>query len=451
MLQFDASGSRLSYGLPNMLHTVSITTEYLAKYDKELFYSCQEGNVSAVDEISATLKIFLQEHLGKTFFKDKGYNEEMEEVLCKEIFDEIFHHGPLTDLMKERDNKSDLHFNIYEITYRDKANNLVDSNLRFLNERHLEKHVNRLLDPIGETLTRTNKVVDAVLPDGTRVHAHHKICTSCGHDVRLRFHLEEIPTLDENITYGMLDEVMKRFIILCTIYGFNVHAYGPQGTGKTTFIGTYINAHPRDEFGKTIHNHILIADLPELFIKKRDPKVRILELHEYTKGESPFTVLDGVIASLRTDSDRIHFNEVRGAEFSYFLYASSKAGGGISGGHSNSMNAIYQSQLDAQKLADPNITDYMASRRLVNGLDVYLRFHKFNNRRVITEISLLVDHDGVKPIFEPLFSYDNINDRFIYHKNAMFPEKMTAKVVDTEKTLHELLDISKPLDELVGC
>jgi pilus assembly protein CpaF len=422
-----------------MLHTVNVVTEYLMKNNSELFDSAKAGNMNAIAEVRGLIKVILKEHVGSEFFKQKKYNEDMFKILSKEIYDEIFNHGPLTDLMADRENKSDLHFNIYEVTYRDKANKIIDSNVRFLNEQHMEKHINRLLEPIGETLSRTNKKVDAVLPDGTRVHAHHPICTSCGYDVRLRFHLEEIPTLEDNVAYGMLDEKMARFIRVCAQYGLNLHVFGPQGSGKTTFIGTYIISHPLDEYGKSVHNHVLIADQQELFIKRKHPNIRILELHEHKKGDNPYTVYDAVLDSLRTDSDRVHFNEVRGAEFSDYLYSSSKNDGGVSGGHSNSMEGAYQAGLDAQKLADPNITDEMAGRRLVKGLDVFVQFSKVGEKRKIVNISMLVGNVGVKPVFEQLFKYNKKNDDFVYFNDAKVPQKIDDKLSSSGKSLHELI------------
>ena len=248
------------------------------------------------------------------------------ERLVNEVLDETFGLGPLEPLMKDPE-ISDILINGPKTVYIEKRGRLYKTKVAFHDERHVLQVVQRIVAQMGRRVDETCPMVDARLPDGSRLNAIIKPLALQGPLVSIRrFGAEPLLVKDllanHSITREMLD-----FLSACVEGRINILISGGTGSGKTTLLNALSSYIPADERVATIE------DAAELQLQQ--PHVVRMETRPANvEGEGEVTTRDLVRNALRMRPDRIIVGECRGAEALDMLQA-------MNTGHEGSLTTIH--------------------------------------------------------------------------------------------------------------
>ena len=184
---------------------------------------------------------------------------------------------------------------------------IKDESVSFINDEHIIRTIQRMIQPLGRTIDASNPMVDSRLKDGSRINAIIPPLSLNGPVITIRKFKKTVATIDDLIRLGTLTPYMARFIEGCVHGKLNILVCGGTGSGKTTLlniVSSFIENHERI---------ITIEDAAELKLKQQHVISLETRIMNYDK-EGEVTIRDLVINSLRMRPDRIIVGEVRGKE-----------------------------------------------------------------------------------------------------------------------------------------
>lgn len=246
--------------------------------------------------------------------------------LLREVMDEVFGFGPLEVFLHDP-YISDILVNGPSKIYIEKNGLLQLTKVSFLDEKHLMRIIHRIASNVGRRIDESMPMLDARLPDGSRVNAIIPPLALDGPLVSIR-RFGAIPIdIHRLLELDALTEDMGIFLEACVKGKMNILISGGTGTGKTTLLNTLSRWIPSGE------RVVTIEDAAELQLQ-RDHVVRLETRPPNIEGEGCITQRDLVRNSLRMRPDRIIIGEVRGAETLDMLQA-------MNTGHEGSMTTVH--------------------------------------------------------------------------------------------------------------
>jgi pilus assembly protein CpaF len=248
------------------------------------------------------------------------------ERLVSEVIDETFGLGPLEPLMRDQ-TISDILVNGPKVVYVERKGRLESVDIVFNDDRHLVQIIQRIVGRIGRRVDETCPMVDARLPDGSRVNAIIPPLALDGALLSIRRFGARPLSVQDLITYKAITREMHQFLSACVRARVNVIISGGTGSGKTTLLNALSAFIPSDERVATIE------DAAELRLQQRHV-VRMETRPANIEGEGEVTTRDLVKNALRMRPDRIVVGECRGAEALDMLQA-------MNTGHEGSMTTIH--------------------------------------------------------------------------------------------------------------
>ncbi len=246
--------------------------------------------------------------------------------LTDDVINEVLGFGPLEKLISDP-GISDILINNSQTVYIEKDGKLQRSDVRFNDDQHLMHIIERIVSGVGRRIDESTPMVDARLPDGSRVNAIIPPLALDGPSVSIRrFGTKPIGPADL-VRFGALPAPMMEYLQGCVKAKLNILISGGTGTGKTTLLNVLSSFIPSDE------RIITIEDAAELRLQQ--PHVVRLETRPRNlEGEGEVTARDLVKNSLRMRPDRIVVGEIRGAEAIDMLQA-------MNTGHEGSLGTIH--------------------------------------------------------------------------------------------------------------
>jgi len=243
------------------------------------------------------------------------------------IDNEINGYGPLTELLRDKD-ITEIMVNAPDEIYVEIDGKVVkDESISFINDEHIIRVVQRLVQKVGKTIDTAHPMVDARLDDGSRLNAILPPLSLNGPVVTIRKFKSELANIDDFLRTGTLTPLMARFLEAAVHAKLNILVVGGTGAGKTTLLNVL------SSFCSPYDRIITIEDAAELKLKQ--PHVISLETRSNNyEGEGAITIRDLVINSLRMRPDRIIVGEVRGKEAFDMLQA-------MNTGHEGSMTTMH--------------------------------------------------------------------------------------------------------------
>jgi pilus assembly protein CpaF len=199
--------------------------------------------------------------------------------------------------------------------------------LAFTSEEGLTAAIRNISQFVGKPITEEEPILDARLPDGSRICAVIPPCAKNGPTMAIRKFSKEKLGLQSLITFGAMSPDMARFLDLCVILKRNILVSGGTGSGKTTLLNVLGSRIPGNE------RLLIIEDTAELQVKSNHV-VRFETKHKDFEGKGEVTIRDLVKASLRLRPDRIIVGEVRGPEGLDLIQA-------MNTGHDGSMGTLH--------------------------------------------------------------------------------------------------------------
>jgi pilus assembly protein CpaF len=253
-------------------------------------------------------------------------SQREKELLVNDVLDEVFGLGPLEPLFHDVE-ITDILVNGPKTIYVERGGRLELSNVQFLDEAHVLAVIHRIASRVGRRVDETTPMVDARLPDGSRLNAIVAPLALDGPLVSIRrFGARPLTTADLLANHSLMPDMLD-FLAACVTARVNVLISGGTGSGKTTFLNALSSYIPGDERVATIE------DAAELQLQQ--PHVVRMETRPANiEGKGEITPRDLVRNALRMRPDRIIVGECRGAEALDMLQA-------MNTGHEGSLTTIH--------------------------------------------------------------------------------------------------------------
>ncbi|MBU3628868.1 CpaF family protein [Polynucleobacter sp. AP-Reno-20A-A9] len=359
-------------------------------------------DLSAVDRmVDSELKVYLKSCIQKIVADDKiVIGEDNLAHLVYEIQNEIIGLGPIEPLISDP-TISDILVNNYKTIFVERKGRLERTNVQFDNDAHLLKVIEKIVERVGRRIDESSPMVDARLPDGSRVNAIIPPLALDGPALSIR-RFSEIPLSVNNlIEYGSLTSDMALIIGALVKVKTNILISGGTGSGKTTLLNVMSGYIPDNE------RIITIEDAAELRLQQ--PHVVRLETRPPNiegKGEVSQRAL--VKNTLRMRPDRIIVGEVRGIEVIDMLQA-------MNTGHEGSLTTIHANTArDALTrlenmvgLAGVNVMQKALREQIVSGISVIIQVARLSDgRRKIMSIQEITGMEGEVITMQEIFCFE---------------------------------------------
>jgi pilus assembly protein CpaF len=258
--------------------------------------------------------------------QETGISRDDRQRIALEIADDILGHGPLERLLAD-DSVTEIMVNGPHEIWIERAGQLYETQVRFTDDSHLRRIINKMVAQVGRRIDEQSPMVDARLPDGSRVNAIIPPLSLSGALVTIRKFSKRRLTLDDMIRMGTLSAETVEFLDRCIRAELNMLISGGTGSGKTTLLNALSTAIPDTE------RIVTIEDAAELRLNQKHV-LRLEARPKNLEGEGEVPIRQLVRNSLRMRPDRIIVGEVRGAEALDMLQA-------MNTGHDGSLSTVH--------------------------------------------------------------------------------------------------------------
>ncbi|BEH15245.1 MAG: ATPase [Alteromonadaceae bacterium] len=304
-------------------------------------------------------------------------------MLVREMVDEVLGFGPLEPLLAD-DQINDILINGANSVFVEIAGVLQKVQTRFIDDEHVIRIIRRILAPLGRRLDESSPMVDARLPDGSRVNAIIPPIALDGPSMSIRKFSSKHLTANELVNLGSMTRDCLDLLSNIVESRRNLLVSGGTGTGKTTILNLLSEFIPQDE------RIVTIEDSAELQLNH--PHIVRLETRPAnTEGTGRITARDLIINALRMRPDRVIVGEVRSGEIIELLQA-------MNTGHEGSMSTIHSNSAKDALIRIETllaVNGYDAGERAIarligSSLDVVVQLTRLpNGRRLVSEVVAL--------------------------------------------------------------
>ncbi|WP_437186187.1 CpaF family protein [Planctomicrobium sp. SH668] len=246
--------------------------------------------------------------------------------MIRELMDEIYGFGPLQPLMDDPD-VSDVLVNGYNTVFVERNGLLEKTDIRFADDNHLLRFIQRLVGQAGRRIDEVSPMVDAKLADGSRLHAVIPPLALRGPTLSIRRFKTQIVRIEDMVRTDTLAPEMADFLVAIVRARMNILLSGGTGAGKTTMLNNLSRFIPATE------RVITIEETAELQLQQADV-VGLETRLPNVEGKGIITPRDLLRNSLRMRPDRIIVGEARGGEVLDMLQA-------MNTGHDGSMSTVH--------------------------------------------------------------------------------------------------------------
>jgi pilus assembly protein CpaF len=261
--------------------------------------------------------------------RETGIARDDRDRVTAEIADDILGHGPLERLLAD-DSVTEIMVNGPFDIWVERQGRLYETTVRFKDESHLRRIINKMVAQVGRRVDESSPMVDARLPDGSRVNAVLPPLSLTGPLVTIRKFSRKRLDMNELVRLGTITTEVVGFLDRCIRAELNVLVSGGTGTGKTTFLNALSSSIPDSD------RIVTIEDAAELRLNQRHV-LRLEARPKNLEGEGEIAIRALVRNSLRMRPERIIVGEVRGAEALDMLQA-------MNTGHDGSLSTVHANQ-----------------------------------------------------------------------------------------------------------
>lgn len=371
-------------------------------------------NKSLLDELrNKIVQNLIEENIPDDELLDDYINDEIDKTLVgydlnslerEHIFNliqnEITGYGPITPLLL--DNAiTEIMVNAPDEIYVEIDGKIVkDETISFINDKHIIRTIQRIIQPLGRTIDTANPMVDARLRDGSRLNAIIPPLSLKGPVLTIRKFNKKLESIDDLIRMGSLTVNMARYLEAAVMAKLNIIISGGTGSGKTTLLNILSSFLGEDE------RIITIEDAAELSLHQKHVISLETRLTNY-EGEGEVTIRDLVRNSLRMRPDRIIVGEVRGKEAFDMMQA-------MNTGHEGSLTTLHANnpidainRLETMILMNEMEIPVSAVRGyIVNAIDIVIQVDRLSDgKRKITSISEITGMEDGNIVLKDIFTF----------------------------------------------
>ncbi|MDD3269412.1 MAG: CpaF family protein [Syntrophomonadaceae bacterium] len=348
---------------------------------------------SIEEEIKNTCESIMEREIGHFSRQDK-------EGVIQQVLDEVFGFGPITPLLND-ESISEIMVNGPQQVYVEKKGKLIISPVVFRDNEHLYTIIERIISPLGRRLDESMPMVDARLPDGSRVNAIIPPLALNGCVLTIRKFSSQLLKVEDLIRNNTLTPQMAKFLEACVKGRLNMIVSGGTGAGKTSTLNIISSFIPSDD------RIITIEDSAELDLKQEH--IVSLETRPANidrRGE--ISIRDLVRNSLRMRPDRLVVGEVRGGEALDMLQAMNTGhDGSLTTGHSNAPRDMISRLETMVLMAGIDFPVKAIREQITSALDIIVHQARLQDgSRKITHITEVLGMEGDIISLQDIFVFE---------------------------------------------
>ncbi|RZT21096.1 CpaF family protein [Fictibacillus sp. BK138] len=321
----------------------------------------------------------------------------------KKVIDELINDltgfGPINPLLLD-ENVTEVMVNGPNQVYAEQKGKLILTPIQFRDDEHVLNVIEKICAPIGRRIDESSPMVDARLPDGSRVNAIIPPLSLIGPTITIRKFSKDPYTIENLIDFGTVTREMAVFIEACVKAHLNIFVSGGTGSGKTTTLNVLSSFIPGDERIITIEDAAELQLWQEhvISLESRPPNI---------EGKGAISIRDLVRNSLRMRPDRIVIGEVRGGEALDMLQAMNTGhDGSLATGHSNSPRDMIARLETMVLLGGVDLPVKAIREQIAGAVDVIIQQARLKDgTRRITHITEVQGLEGDVIVLQDIFEY----------------------------------------------
>lgn len=311
--------------------------------------------------------------------------------LIEDLINSILGLGRLEPLIND-DKISEIMVNGENYIYIERDGHIYQTKIKLSSEEQLYHLIDKIISPLGLRVDESSPMVDARLPDGSRINVIIPPLSLVGPIITIRKFILKLFSLDQLVKIGTLSNEMVKFLKSVIMGRCNIIVSGGTGSGKTTFLNALSTVIPSDERLVTIEDaaELKLAQPHVISLESRPPNI---------EGKGEITIRDLVRNALRMRPDRIIIGEVRGKEALDMLQAMNTGhDGSLTTVHANSPEDLISRLETITLMSDINLSTKSVKRMIIAALDLIIHMERFpDGKRRVTKISeILLEKEDVK-------------------------------------------------------
>ncbi len=320
--------------------------------------------------------------------------------LVRDVSDDVLGYGPIDRLLRD-DDITEVMCNGPKDVYIERGGRIVSSGVEFTDETHLRRVIDKIVSEVGRRVDESTPMVDARLPDGSRVNAVVHPVAIGGPFLTIRKFARDPYTVADLINFGTLTAQVAHFLDACVRGRLNVVISGGTGSGKTTMLNVASSFVPAEE------RIVTIEDAKELRLQQ-DHVCSMESRPSNIEGTGEIGIRDLVRNALRMRPDRIIVGEARGAEALDMLQA-------MNTGHDGSLTTIHcnsprdsLARIETMVLMSGMDLPVRAIREQASSaLDLIVHVSRLRDgSRRVTHVSEVVGMEGDTIVLQDLYLFD---------------------------------------------
>jgi pilus assembly protein CpaF len=346
-----------------------------------------------LSQANRTLEMVIEEY-GCTL------SQSEKQKVVKYVADEVFGYGPINPLIHDP-TVSEIMVNGCRQVYVERDGRIEKTDINFRDDAHVLNTIDKILAPLGKKIDHNSPMVDARLPDGSRVNAIIPPLAVKGPTLTIRKFAADPFTSDDLITFGTMSREMARFLKSCVRARVNILVSGGTGSGKTTTLNVLSSFVPDRE------RIVTIEDAAELQLRQ-EHVVTLESRPPNIEGKGYISIRDLVINSLRMRPDRIIVGEVRGGEALDMLQAMNTGhDGSISTLHANNPRDTLARLETMVLMAGMDLPLRAIREQISSAVDLIVHQSRMmDGSRKIVNITEVVGMEGDTITMQDIFIYD---------------------------------------------
>nr|WP_229725105.1 CpaF family protein [Paenibacillus abyssi] len=372
---------------------ISKHQELKTRLHKQILQELKEDNVEAI-----VLKL---DDLAMEIMKeDESFKGKIDRrKVVEELINDLTGFGPINPLLLDPD-ISEVMVNGPGQVYVERHGRLELTCIQFRDDEHVMQIIDKIVAPIGRRVDESSPMVDARLPDGSRVNVIIPPLALKGPSITIRKFSQDPFTIKDLIRCGTVTREMATFLEACVKARLNIFVSGGTGSGKTTTLNVLSSFIPSDERIITIEDaaELQLSQEHVISLESRPPNI---------EGKGAVTIRDLVRNSLRMRPERIVIGEVRGGEALDMLQAMNTGhDGSLATGHSNSPRDMI-ARLETMVLMSGLELPVKAIREQIAGaIDVIIQQSRLKDgSRKVTNITEVQGLEGDVIVLQDIFVY----------------------------------------------
>jgi len=377
-------------------HSNSIERELKGRIQRKILE--QLGNTQDVDHVVAQIDPIALEVVRKEPEKYRFVNVQK---VIQELINDVTGYGPINPLLLDSD-VTEIMVNGPDMVYVEKKGKLQLTDIKFSDDDQVMKVIDKIVAPLGRRIDESSPMVDARLPDGSRVNAIIPPLSLNGPVLTIRKFARVPYNVDDLINMKTLNREMAVFLNACVKARLNIFISGGTGSGKTTTLNVLSSFIPNDERIVTIEDaaELQLGQEHVVSLESRPPNI---------EGTGAIHIRDLVTNSLRMRPDRIIVGECRGGEALDMLQAMNTGHeGSLATGHANSPRDMLARLETMVLLAGVELPVKAIRQQIVGALDLIIQQARFKDgTRRITNITEVQDMEGDIVVLSDIFAFEH--------------------------------------------